>query len=100
MSKNGPKLALTAVQYVFREVELKSPAWKHFLRDQKNGVAKCKICDSIIKADSSTSGLGRHLEKMHKIELKSSEKLEEPPSKKGKISAFFPQKKKLQNCQN
>ena len=27
---------------------LKSPAWKHFLRDSKNNVAKCKICQAIL----------------------------------------------------
>ena len=99
MSKPGPKPALTAINYVFREVELKSPAWKHFLRDQKNGVAKCKICDSIMKADSSTSGLVRHLEKVHKIDLKSSETLEEPPAKKDKIQAFFSPKEKAPELQ-
>ena len=45
-NKPGPKPAIKLMdvsKFVFREVELKSPAWKHFLRDQKNGVAKCKI---------------------------------------------------------
>ena len=96
-NKPGPKPAIKLMdvsKFVFREVELKSPAWKHFLRDQKNGVAKCKICETVLKAESSTSGLIQHLTKIHKIVLQANETHEEPPSKKGKIQAFFFSKRK------
>ena len=81
---------------VFSEVDMstmKSQVWKHFLRDKKRGLAKCKLCDSVLKADQSTSVLNKHL-KIHKIDVKSVEKLEEPPSKKGKIDSFFVPKSK------
>ena len=55
------------------EISLKSPAWKYFLRDPKNQEAKCKICQAIVKAERSTSGLVKHLNKVHNIELKTEE---------------------------
>ena len=88
-------------KFVFCDVDLnscklKSPAWKHFLRDQKNGVAKCKICQAILKSDSSTSGLVRHLDKVHNIqsESESVDTSGEPVAKKSKISSFFQPKAK------
>ena len=101
-NKPGPKPAIKLMdvsKFVFREVELKSPAWKHFLRDQKNGVAKCKICETVMKTGASTSGLLNHLEKVHKIQLHSNETQEEPPTKKGKIQAFFSPKEKAPELQ-
>ena len=103
-NKSGPskppiKLMDTS-KFVFREVEnMKSPAWKHFLCDKKNGVSKCKICDTILKSDSSTSGLVRHLENIHKIQLQPTKTSDEPPTKKGKIEAFFAPKEKPHELQ-
>ena len=86
--------------FVFSKVnlescKLKSPVWRHFLRDPKNGVAKCEICQAILKCDNSTSGLSRHLNKVHNItELQSTESSGEPSAKKSKINDFFQPKSK------
>ena len=92
-SKHGLKPAtklMDSSKFVFREVEnKKSPAWQHFLCDKKNGVSKCKICETIIKSDSSTSGLTRHLENIRKINLQPIKTSDEPPTKKGNIERFF-----------
>ena len=68
--------------------EVKSHLWKHFLRDKKRGLAKCKVCESVLKCKNTTSVLNKHL-KIHKIEAKPVENLEELPSKKGKIENLF-----------
>ena len=47
---------------------MKSPAWKYFLRNKKDGLAKCKNCLRILKMGLSTS-LIKHL-KSHNIDLK------------------------------
>ena len=72
---------------LFQKMSLKSHAWKYYLRDKKNGAAKCKTCQCILKSDQSTSTL-------HKIDVKSVENLEEPPSKKGKMESYFSLKQK------
>ena len=74
-SKRGPKEAkfMDTTAFTFTEVNLesvKSAVWKYFLRYKKNSVAKCKICDNILKTVSSTSPLTNHLEKLHKVNLK------------------------------
>ena len=89
-SKSKIKCEFDSTSPVFSEVDMstvKSQVWKHFLRDKKRGLAKCKTCDSILKADQSTSVLNKHL-RIHKIEVKL-ETLEEPPNKKGKIDSFL-----------
>ena len=48
---------------------MKSPAWKYFLRNKKDGLAKCKNCLLILKMGQSTSPLIKHL-KSHNIDLK------------------------------
>ena len=48
---------------------MKSPAWKYFLRNKKDGLAKCKNCLRILKMGQSTSPLIKHL-KSHNIDLK------------------------------
>ena len=48
---------------------MKSPAWKYFLRNKKDGLAKCKNCLCILKMGQSTSPLIKHL-KSHNIDLK------------------------------
>ena len=56
----------------FSEVDpswMKSPAWKYFLRNKKDGLAKCKNCLRILKMGQSTSPLIKHL-KSHNIDLK------------------------------
>ena len=66
LSKPGPKPSkklFDTTNYVFKEVDMnsvKSQVWKYFLRDKKNGVAQCKICNAILKADQSTSSLNKH----------------------------------------
>ena len=47
---------------------MKSPAWKYFLRNKKDGLAKCKNCLCILKMGQSTSPLIKHL-KSHNIDL-------------------------------
>ena len=61
ISKPGSSKLLDSTKYVFSEVDLKSPVWKYFLRDKKQGVAKCIKCDSILKNVQSTTTLKRHL---------------------------------------
>ena len=73
LSKRGPKEAkfMDTSTFPFAEVNMesvKSHVWKHFLRDKKNSVAKCKICDTILKCGASTSSLANHLKRVHKIE--------------------------------
>ena len=85
ISKTGPKQTLFDPNCVFTEVDpssMKSPLWKYFLRNKKQGLAKCKECQSVLKIGQSTSPLLKHM-KVHKIELKTVETPEEPPSKKG-----------------
>lgn len=92
ISKPKVKLEIDSSTPVFSEVDMslvKSQVWRYFLRDKKRGLAKCKTCESVLKADQTTSALNKHL-KIHKIEVKSEvATLEGPPSKKGKIDSFF-----------
>ena len=57
--KRGPKQNLfDSTKYEFREVDLssvKSQVWKYFLRNKKEGLAKCKTCDVVLKAVQSTT---------------------------------------------
>ena len=48
---------------------MKSPAWKYFLRNKKDGLAKCKNYLRTLKMGQSTSPLIKHL-KSHNIDLK------------------------------
>ena len=74
LSKPGPKPSkklFNTTNYVFKEVDMnsvKSQVWKYLLRDKKNGVAQCKTCNAILKADQSTSTLNKHI-KIHKIDI-------------------------------
>ena len=70
LSKPGPKQLYDSTN--FSEVDpswMKSPAWKYFLRNKKDGLAKCKNCLCILKMGQSTSPLIKHL-KSHNIDLK------------------------------
>ena len=57
--KRGPKQSLfDSTKYEFREVDLssvKSQVWKYFSRNKKEGLAKCKTCDVVLKAVQSTT---------------------------------------------
>ena len=67
---SGPKQLHNSTN--FSEVDpswMKSPAWKYFLRNKKDGLAKCKNCLLILKMGQSTSPLIKHL-KFHNIDLK------------------------------
>ena len=48
---------------------MKSPAWKYFLINKKDGLTKCKNCLRVLKMEQSTSPLIKHL-KSHNIDLK------------------------------
>ena len=81
ISKPGPKTKLfESTKYVLTEVDM-SQLRQYFIRDKKHGIAKCKTCDCILKSEQSSSSLNKHL-KLHKIDTKSVETSEEPPSKK------------------
>ena len=85
ISTPGPKTKLfESTKYVFTEVDMstvRSQIWQYFIRDKKHGIAKCKTCDCILKSEQSSSSLNKHL-KLHKIDTKSVETSEEPPTKK------------------
>ena len=57
ISKPGPKpKLLNTSNYIFCEVDMKSHVQKYFLRDKKNGVAKCKQCNSMSSATRLCGG--------------------------------------------
>ncbi len=67
--------------------------WKNFLYCKDTGRAKCKICQTVIKAPgSSTKGPIIHLKSKHQIEVKSClepASNDEPKVKVRKIDSFF-----------
>ena len=55
---------LDSTKNEFKEVDMdsvKSQVWKYFLKNKKEGLAKCKICDAILKAGQSSSSLNKHM---------------------------------------
>ena len=81
----------------FEEVgaKRKSEVWQHFLFCKSTEKAKCKLCQTILKASgSSTKGLIIHLKSKHKIEVKSCLDIEDRPKPKiRKIDSFLKSKK-------
>jgi hypothetical protein len=47
----------------------KSEVWKHFLYSQDLSSGLCRLCDKVIKAESTTTGLSSHLKSIHNIEV-------------------------------
>ena len=81
----------------FEEVgaKRKSEVWQHFLFCKSTEKAKCKLCQTILKASgSSTKGLIIHLKSKHKIEVKSCLDIEDRPKPQiRKIDSFLKSKK-------